>query len=108
MNHLAFSLPNMLLESGSRLAVINRHENNPRRRPRFFQGEDHMALFPTWVKNALAKYQYRTVELSRKRTEENALRAILLAEPPESNKTSRKSTPDLAAIFQMTDFFLRE
>jgi len=67
-----------------------------------------MALFPTWVKNALAKYQYRTVELSRKRTGENALRAILLAEPPESNKTSRKRVQELATSSPMTDFFLRE
>ncbi len=73
MNDLTISLPNMLLESGSRLVVISWHKSNPRRRPKFFRGEDHMALFPTWVKNALVKFQYWTVELSRKRAEENAL-----------------------------------
>jgi len=75
-----------------------------------------MALSPKWVKNALVKFQYRTVEWRRKRTEENALanverekiRAILLAGPPKSNKTSRESVPDSAAISSMTDFFLRE
>ncbi len=75
-----------------------------------------MVLFAAWIKKAVARFQQRTDEWSRKRIEENAIgnlereriRSVLLLGTARPDKAGRQNLQDIAAQSPMTDFFLRE